>query len=171
MQAGSGEHTGAFAGRPWLGRSVFLTSSNAAYAASGSEARNSRLGRQLYCLAKADMGAGFERIAHLNQVKTAVLHCLAFAALLCYGLMVDPTTGGGIPCLWKTLFGINCPGCGLSRAGALLLHGHLVEAARMNWLVFPVASVFGWKFLMEIKVLYKSCNSLMRQRGGSRCPS
>ena len=168
MQAGSGEHPGVFADRPWLGLSVLLASSDAV---SGSEAGYSRRGRRLTGLTEAGMGADFERIAHLNQIKTAVLHCLTFVALLCYGLMVDPKTGGGIPCLWKTLFGINCPGCGLSRAGALLLHGRLVEAARMNLLVFPVAAVFSWKFTMEIRVLYKSCSTFIRQRGGLRCPS
>lgn len=150
IQTGCGEHPGIFADRPWPGRSVLLASSD---------------------VAEADTGADFERMAHLNQAKTAVTYCLTFVALLCYGLMVDPKTGGGIPCLWKTLFGITCPGCGLSRACALLLHGRLVEAARMNWLIFPVASVFCWKCLMEIKVLYKSCSSLMRQGGGSQCPS
>lgn len=62
------------------------------------------------------------------------------AALLAYGLLVDPDTGhGGIPCLWRTFFGLECAGCGLSRAGALLVRGHLHAAARANWLIFPFA--------------------------------
>jgi hypothetical protein len=70
-------------------------------------------------------------------------------ALFSYGLLVDPDKGtGGIPCLWKTLFGINCPGCGLSRAGAFLLRGRFAEAARMNWLIFPFAIVVLWKYVI-----------------------
>jgi hypothetical protein len=85
------------------------------------------------------------------QKKRLVIHILAFVALLIYGLIVDPETGkGGIPCLWKALFGLNCPGCGLSRAGALLLHGRLAEAAKMNWIIFPVVAVLTWKFLIEV---------------------
>jgi hypothetical protein len=65
--------------------------------------------------------------------------CLA----LVYGLVVDPETGRhGIPCLWKTLFGITCPGCGLTRAWAMLLRGRWHEAARMNWLIYPVVVVY-----------------------------
>jgi len=65
--------------------------------------------------------------------------CLALA----YGLLVDPVTGHrGIPCLWNALFGIRCPGCGLTRAWAFLLRGHWRQAAQMNWLIFPVVSVY-----------------------------
>jgi hypothetical protein len=60
-----------------------------------------------------------------------------------YGLVVDPLTGKhGIPCLWHTLFGYTCPGCGLTRAWALLLRGDFHQAARMNWLVFPVLALY-----------------------------
>jgi|GEM_PF-1960791 len=65
--------------------------------------------------------------------------CLALA----YGFFVDPETGRhGIPCLWKTLFGITCPGCGLTRAWAMLLRGRWHEAAGMNWLIYPVVGVY-----------------------------
>lgn len=60
-----------------------------------------------------------------------------------YGFVVDPETGhNGIPCLWKTLFGVTCPGCGLTRAWALLLRGRWHEAASMNGLIFPVVAIF-----------------------------
>lgn len=85
------------------------------------------------------------------QKKRLLLQLLAFAALLAYGLIVDPDTGrGGIPCIWKAMFGFECPGCGLSRAGALLLRGRLAEAVRMNWLIFPFVAVLMRKFLVEL---------------------
>jgi len=42
------------------------------------------------------------------------------------GLQFGLTTCGapGWPCPFKALFGIPCPGCGLSTAVAQLLHGH-----------------------------------------------
>jgi hypothetical protein len=68
-----------------------------------------------------------------------VVPCLAIA----YGLLVRPETGQyGIPCLWKTLFGVQCPGCGLTRAWAFLLRGEWRRAAQMNWLIFPVVLIY-----------------------------
>ena len=67
---------------------------------------------------------------------------LLVVALLVYGYIVDPQTGvGGLPCLWKTVFGFTCPGCGLSRAGALLLRGYLEEAVAANWRIIPFGAV------------------------------
>jgi Protein of unknown function (DUF2752) len=89
----------------------------------------------------------FERGAQ----RAVILQASAMLALLAYGLIVDPDTGrNGIPCLWKTLFGFNCPGCGLSRAGALLLHGRLREAVTMNWLIVPFVIVWVRHFMVQM---------------------
>lgn len=67
---------------------------------------------------------------------------MVLGALICYGLLVDPETGrGGLPCLWQLATGSGCFGCGLSRAGALLLRGHPAQAAAMNWLIFPAVAL------------------------------
>jgi len=69
---------------------------------------------------------------------------LLLGGLLAYGLLVDPETGqGGLPCLWRLSTGSDCFGCGLSRAGALLLRGRVAEAAAENWLIFPAIGLIG----------------------------
>ena len=71
---------------------------------------------------------------------------LAALGLVAYGLSIDPDTGtGGLPCLWKAILGFECPGCGLSRAGALLLRGRLHDAATKNWRIFPVVGALASK--------------------------
>jgi hypothetical protein len=35
-------------------------------------------------------------------------------------------------CIWKKLFGLRCPGCGLTRGICFLVHGRLVEAVSFN---------------------------------------
>ena len=72
-----------------------------------------------------------------NALLTAAL--LFSAALLFY----PPARTSLYPaCPIHQLLGINCPGCGATRALAALLHGHLMEAIRLNTLfvlLLPVA--------------------------------
>lgn len=76
---------------------------------------------------------------------------LLFPALLSYGAVVDPTTGtGGVPCLWRLLFGIACPGCGLSHADALFVRGQFYEALEANWLILPIVLLALQSFTVEI---------------------
>jgi hypothetical protein len=43
-----------------------------------------------------------------------------------------------IPCLFKTLFGIDCLGCGLQRAIVLLFKGNLIEAFFMYPAIYTI---------------------------------
>ena len=43
-----------------------------------------------------------------------------------------------IPCLWKTIFHIECPGCGLTRAFIDILHCNFIDAFNDNPLIFIV---------------------------------
>lgn len=67
---------------------------------------------------------------------------LCWSAALAYGAAFGAGGMPGIPCLWKMLLGVECPGCGLSRAWALLVRGDLAAAAQANWLIFPVVAGF-----------------------------
>lgn len=76
---------------------------------------------------------------------------LGLPALVLYALAVDPHSGaGGLPCLWKTVSGVNCPGCGLSRAAALLIRGFPAEAVAMNLLIAPLVIVILFSFARQI---------------------
>lgn len=44
-------------------------------------------------------------------------------------------------CVWKKLFGVACPGCGLTRGICFLVHGRLTEAARFNPLSLLAAAI------------------------------
>ena len=74
-----------------------------------------------------------------SRWRALIMRGAILVGLLTYGLIIDPDTGsGGFPCLWMVCFGFECQGCGLSRAGALLLHGRLKDAACANWVIFPI---------------------------------
>ncbi|MEV0841135.1 DUF2752 domain-containing protein [Actinocatenispora sera] len=74
------------------------------------------------------------------------------ALLACFGMSVvyvehfNPTTGEEGPtggCAFKALTGLDCPGCGGTRAFWYLLHGNLPEAARNH-----VLAVFAAPFVV-----------------------
>lgn len=44
-----------------------------------------------------------------------------------------------IPCLWKTIFHIECPGCGLTRAFIDILKCNFIDAFNENPLIFIIA--------------------------------
>jgi hypothetical protein len=69
---------------------------------------------------------------------------LAAALLLCAALLFYPPARTSLypACPIHLYFGIDCPGCGATRALAALLHGHLAEALRLNALfvlLLPIA--------------------------------
>jgi hypothetical protein len=71
--------------------------------------------------------------------------CLVAGAA--YVTAVDPSDGGGfLPCPFRTLTGLWCPGCGLTRATHYLFRGDLAQALRYNvFVVLVVAAVTaGW---------------------------
>jgi hypothetical protein len=74
-----------------------------------------------------------------------IANTLLMAMILLCGmlLLVPPAQSILYPaCPIRTLFGIECPGCGATRALAALLRGHLREALRLNALfviLLPIA--------------------------------
>ena len=69
---------------------------------------------------------------------------LATALLLCAVLLLYPPALTSLypACPFHLYFGIDCPGCGATRALAALLRGHLTEALHLNTLfvlLLPIA--------------------------------
>jgi hypothetical protein len=66
---------------------------------------------------------------------TAILGALAFV------FFFNPSTHGFYPvCLFHQLTGLNCPGCGMTRALYALLHGNFLLALKDNSLfIFTIA--------------------------------
>jgi len=81
------------------------------------------------------------------------------AALLGSGAVLfffDPSTHGFYPlCLFHQLTGLNCPGCGGTRAAYQLLHGHFLNALRDNALFMLVLAALlahgAWFVIRKIR--------------------
>jgi len=80
-----------------------------------------------------------KRIAEiLPAIAPVLVICAAAATLLCF----PPDRYGFYPrCPFFTLFHLQCPGCGASRALVALLRGHLTEALHLN-AIFTLALPF-----------------------------
>lgn len=62
----------------------------------------------------------------------------------------DPSTAAVfLPCPFKTITGLRCPGCGAQRAVHDLLHGHVGHAFRHNPLVVIGLPYVTWGLLQE----------------------
>ena len=89
---------------------------------------------------------------------------LALGALSVAGILVLLAQNGiGIPCLFRKITGLQCPGCGNSRAVLALLRLDVAEALRYN-LLFPVEFFYlGW-------VVFHCCRRYLRGKGFSYTP-
>ena len=67
----------------------------------------------------------------MSRRKLLILGTAALAAAVLF--LFDPaTTGFYPPCLFKTILGTQCPGCGSLRAAHQLLHGNISAAWALN---------------------------------------
>ena len=58
-----------------------------------------------------------------------------------------------LPCLTKSFFGFECPGCGAQRALSFLIHGEFVLAFKMYPAIYSLIPLF---LVIGINFFYKS---------------
>ena len=76
------------------------------------------------------------KINRTNPRLTGSLVALAILGGAAVLFLFNPATHTFYPvCQFHRLTGLNCPGCGMTRAVYALLHGHLAEAFRDNLLL------------------------------------
>ena len=78
----------------------------------------------------------------MSRRKTLILGTAALAAAVLF--LFDPATSAFYPpCLFRTVLGTQCPGCGSLRAAHQLLHGNFAAAWTLNptlMIVVPLAA-------------------------------
>ncbi len=71
-----------------------------------------------------------------NTLKVFVLVCLAIALILVYAFF-DPGESAFFPkCIYRSITGYKCPGCGIQGCLHSILTGNLSQAFRQNALFF-----------------------------------
>jgi hypothetical protein len=69
-----------------------------------------------------------------------------------------------LPCINKQVLGVDCPGCGIQRAGHLLLQGEFWAAFKMYPAIYTILLLFGFLILdafVKIKYANKISIALM----------
>lgn len=56
-----------------------------------------------------------------------------------------------VPCLFTTVLGVRCPGCGMTRAVSCAVHGRLKDAMRYNPLVVLVLPLAAFEWLQYMR--------------------
>ncbi|WP_243836001.1 DUF2752 domain-containing protein [Sphingobacterium paludis] len=89
------------------------------------------------------------------------LGATVLAVLCCVYYQYDPLQSPWFPkCPFKTLTGLDCPGCGSQRAIHALLHGDILGAIRFNALLLPfipyifIGMMFQVRTNLSPKMLY-----------------
>jgi hypothetical protein len=65
-----------------------------------------------------------------------------------------------LPCLNKQLFGIDCPGCGIQRSLAHIIHGEFIEAFKMYPAIYTMIFLGGF-ILINLKMKFKYAQKII----------
>ena len=91
-----------------------------------------------------------------KRIKRVTLWVVLFVlAGLLYALFVR-LTGFGYPCFFHLITGLNCPGCGITRAALKILQLDFVGAVKQNAFLVPIVLYVGWIFFYTIRRYIKT---------------
>ena len=82
---------------------------------------------------------------HSNIILSIAFLYIIISIILKSTSVIDIT----IPCLWTTIFGMKCPGCGLTTASVELTHFRFKEAFGINPLVYIVVPAFAYYIISD----------------------
>lgn len=78
-----------------------------------------------------------------------------------YLKVLSPVFNIHIPCVFKKITGLDCPGCGMTRAALSLLDGNVYQAFRWNMLVFLLIPLyFIYTLLLKVERFSKAGKAL-----------
>ena len=82
-------------------------------------------------------------------------------AYIIFSTILKATTGIDvcIPCLWKTIFGFHCPGCGLTTAFISLMELDFRKAFESNWTIFILVPLGVYYFTKDYVIFKRKYNA------------
>ncbi|EKT4499046.1 DUF2752 domain-containing protein [Flavobacterium psychrophilum] len=91
-------------------------------------------------------------IKYIHSNKIIAIVCFYFL----FSTVLKSTSGVDIciPCLWKSIFGVHCLGCGLTTAFISILELNFKNAFKTNWLIFIIVP-FGAYYMANDYIKFK----------------
>lgn len=90
----------------------------------------------------------------LNRRKVNIVLISAFLLFAGCLLYLLAQMGWGIPCVFRLLTKLRCPGCGNTRFVLLALHGDFREALRSNYFCLLEFIYLAWVYISVLKKYY-----------------
>ena len=101
-----------------------------------------------------------------KRIKRVTLWVVLFVlAGLLYALFVK-IAGFGYPCFFHLITGLNCPGCGITRAAMCILNFDFIGAIKANAFLIPIVLFVGWIAFYTLRRYIKT--GVFRLDSGSR---
>ena len=89
-----------------------------------------------------------------------IIYLFVLIILLVFGILVVFVFD--LHCIFKSLIGIPCPGCGLTRGVRELLDGNIIAAEKYNVLTIPVVFFMGSYLILLIFDLVQNTDKLSK---------
>ena len=96
--------------------------------------------------------------------KNKILAILGFYILFSSILKAVSDIDICIPCIWKSIFGIHCPGCGLTTAFISLIELNFKNAFETNWLVFKIEPTGIYYMTHNYIIFQREHNSVFKKK-------
>lgn len=93
--------------------------------------------------------------------KKLIIGAVLMVSGIIYLKVIAPTFNIHIPCVFNKLTGLDCPGCGMTRATLAMLEGNIYQAFRWNMLIFILAPLLGIYFILEAKQKFAKHNKFL----------
>src|SRR5699024_556764 len=93
--------------------------------------------------------------------KKFLLSLFALGGGIFYLKVFIPVTGIHIPCLFRYVTGLYCPGCGMTRASLSILDGDIYQSFRSNMLIFIILPLLAIFYVLEHRGKIKASRILI----------
>ncbi|MCR4830572.1 MAG: DUF2752 domain-containing protein [Pseudobutyrivibrio sp.] len=88
---------------------------------------------------------GSDKTEIKKRLKQTIKGVAEIGVLFLLYILIFDLTGFGIPCVFRSITGLLCPGCGMTHALAATFHGNFSEAMHYNALsltLFPILIIY-----------------------------
>lgn len=97
-----------------------------------------------------------------TRIKRSILMLLfILSSIIVYLYIIIPKFDMSIPCVWRSMTGLYCPGCGMTRFAYAILNLDIYQSLRYNIMPFVIIPLFAIHWNLDSKGYEKQAKALM----------